>query len=175
MAFKSPVSFPFIVLKRASEVKKQITHDFFDQHNRECMPLWQINIVVIFILIRIVYPSPLTMGAERQQIAFIVEILYELPELTILNKMLNIFILDIVRDTRASSKIQQCLMNIATSKQLVVAMKFCIRFLQQHYPKLVSVALGEERLSIWIAGDVIVNSYCHPFSIFAKSYFIQSG
>ena len=55
-----------------------------------------ILIRVFFILNSIVNPTSFSMGAEREQVSFIIEILNKFPKLAILYEVLDVFIFNII-------------------------------------------------------------------------------
>ena len=114
------------------------------------------------------------MSTERQEVAFIVKIFDQFPKLSVLNEVLDIFILDIVTDTGAPSEVQESLMYEASSKKVVVSVKLCVSLFKKHHPEFVAVALGKQGLTIWIAGDKVIDGDCNPLSILAEANFINT-
>jgi len=143
------------------------------------MTFWQVSDISVLISIcvpnrqRVINPSSLSVSAEREQVALIVEVLDEFPELAILYEMLNIFVLDIVAHTRTPGEVQKGLMHKASTQEEIVTMQFSIGLFQKHHPELIAMALREEGLTIWIARDEIVNSDSYPLSVLAEAQLVD--
>ena len=75
-------------------------------------------------------PSFFGFSAEGHQVAFREEIIDQIPELSIGDEMLDIFILQVVGDRRATGQVQKCLIDKAIPQLIVASMELGVSFFE---------------------------------------------
>jgi len=113
-------------------------------------------------------PSLLVVAAERDQVSFVKKVKDQLPELSVADEVSNIFILKIVTDRRTSSEVNESFIHEPAAELEVSSVQLGVRFLEDRHPQVVALALGENRLALWVARKVVVYSYYLPLAIFAE-------
>ena len=137
-AVLAPVALPVERLQRSSELKDFLASELLDLGDSKRLTkredvLWRLLLVVL----------SLSVSAETQEIAFVVKVLDQLPELAVLDEVLHVLVFQVVARHRAARQVDEGLVHEAAFQHVVGPVDFGVGLLQNHDPDLVVDARRE--------------------------------
>lgn len=113
-------------------------------------------------------PLVLVVGTERDEVALLLEVKQQVPELTRLDELLHELVAQIVAGRGRSSQVDQRFVYKPVAQLVVAPVHFSISFFDQRHPEFARSALRKQRRALGVAGDEVVDGDHLPLSVFAQ-------